>query len=125
MESGDLKALLDPKLEEDFDVDQMHKMVLAASLCVSQSTRLRPKASQVPKYDFRVTHLIFLVHMIHRLDAFSFNNSDSILNLKFITCAVSWSTVPFYASNAVACYFNEKHDQKFCFDLSLLCLINM
>ncbi|KAG7971633.1 hypothetical protein I3843_07G145200 [Carya illinoinensis] len=49
LKSGDVKALLDPKLEEDFDVDQMHKMVLAASLCVSQSARLRPKMSQILK----------------------------------------------------------------------------
>ncbi|XP_041019690.1 receptor-like cytosolic serine/threonine-protein kinase RBK1 [Juglans microcarpa x Juglans regia] len=49
LESGDVKALLDPKLEEDLDVDQMHKMVLAASLCIIQSARLRPKMSQILK----------------------------------------------------------------------------
>lgn len=49
LESGDLKALLDPKLDGNFDVDQMHRMLLAASLCVSQSSRLRPKVSQVLK----------------------------------------------------------------------------
>ncbi|XP_059460874.1 protein kinase STUNTED-like [Corylus avellana] len=49
LESGDLKALLDPKLDGNFDVDQMHRMLLAASLCISQSSRLRPKVSQILK----------------------------------------------------------------------------
>lgn len=49
LESGDLEALLDPKLDGNLDVDQIHRMVLAASLCVCQSARLRPKVSQILK----------------------------------------------------------------------------
>ncbi|XP_048444526.1 protein kinase STUNTED-like [Pyrus x bretschneideri] len=45
----DLKALLDPKLNGDYDVAQMRRMVMAAGLCINQSPRLRPKASQVLK----------------------------------------------------------------------------
>ncbi|KAB1204046.1 Receptor-like cytosolic serine/threonine-protein kinase RBK1 [Morella rubra] len=45
--SGDLRALSDPKLEGNFDVNQMHRMFLAARLCLSQSARLRPKVSQI------------------------------------------------------------------------------
>ncbi|KAM3710874.1 hypothetical protein ACJW31_01G064600 [Castanea mollissima] len=49
LESEDLKALLDPKLNGNFEVDQMHRMFLAAGLCVRQSARLRPKISQILK----------------------------------------------------------------------------
>jgi interleukin-1 receptor-associated kinase 1 len=47
LESGDVKSLLDPKLEGKFDIAQMNKMVLAASLCITQSARLRPTMNQV------------------------------------------------------------------------------
>ncbi|KAJ6731090.1 PROTEIN WITH ADENINE NUCLEOTIDE ALPHA HYDROLASES-LIKE DOMAIN putative-RELATED [Salix viminalis] len=47
LESGNLKALLDPKTKGEFDVVQMQRMVLAATLCVRQTARLRPKVSQI------------------------------------------------------------------------------
>lgn len=47
LESGNLKALLDPKTNGKFDVVQMQRMVLAATLCVRQTARLRPKVSQI------------------------------------------------------------------------------
>ncbi|XP_011034991.1 PREDICTED: inactive protein kinase SELMODRAFT_444075-like [Populus euphratica] len=47
LESGNLKALLDPKTNGNFDVVQMQRMVLAATLCVRQTDRLRPKVSQI------------------------------------------------------------------------------
>lgn len=47
LERGNLKELLDPKLDGEFDNVEMHRMVLAASLCISQSHQYRPKASQV------------------------------------------------------------------------------
>ncbi|XP_045803619.1 pto-interacting protein 1-like isoform X2 [Trifolium pratense] len=49
LESGDVKSLLDPKLEGKFDIAQMNKLVLAASLCITQSARLRPTMNQVLK----------------------------------------------------------------------------
>ncbi|XP_025012640.2 protein kinase STUNTED isoform X2 [Ricinus communis] len=49
LESGNLDALVDPMLSEEYDVTQMHKMVLAANLCIKQSPRLRPKANQILK----------------------------------------------------------------------------
>lgn len=47
IESGDIKGLLDPKLEGKFDETQMQRMVLAASLCITRAARLRPKLNQV------------------------------------------------------------------------------
>ncbi|KAM1423548.1 hypothetical protein TB2_015781 [Malus domestica] len=45
----DLKALLDPKLNGDYDAAQMRRMVMAAGLCINQSPRCRPEARQVLK----------------------------------------------------------------------------
>ncbi|GLU04601.1 hypothetical protein SLE2022_217390 [Rubroshorea leprosula] len=47
IERGNLKELLDAKLDGDLDIVQMHRMLLAASFCISQSPQYRPKASQV------------------------------------------------------------------------------
>ncbi|XP_021283684.1 protein STRUBBELIG-RECEPTOR FAMILY 7-like isoform X2 [Herrania umbratica] len=47
LERRDLQGLLDPALNEDFDVAQMHRMVVAASLCLNQLDGHRPKVSQV------------------------------------------------------------------------------
>ncbi|KAL2476960.1 Protein kinase protein with adenine nucleotide alpha hydrolase-like domain [Forsythia ovata] len=47
LESGDLKSILDPNLEDSIDEDQMQRMALAATLCLKQASRLRPKMSQI------------------------------------------------------------------------------
>jgi interleukin-1 receptor-associated kinase 1 len=57
LESGNLKALLDPKTNGNFDVVQMQRMVLAATLCVRQTARLRPKVSQVLNSDIGLLQL--------------------------------------------------------------------
>ncbi|KAI5387992.1 protein kinase STUNTED isoform X1 [Lathyrus oleraceus] len=49
MERGDVKGLLDPKLEGKCDETQLQRMVLAASLCITQAARLRPKFNQILK----------------------------------------------------------------------------
>ncbi|CAJ1933712.1 unnamed protein product [Sphenostylis stenocarpa] len=49
IDSGDIKGLLDPNLEGKFDEVQLQRMVLAASLCITRSARLRPKLNQILK----------------------------------------------------------------------------
>ncbi|CAK8569323.1 unnamed protein product [Lathyrus sativus] len=49
LESGDVKRLMDTKLGGKFDVEQMNRMVLAASLCITRSARLRPTMNQILK----------------------------------------------------------------------------
>ncbi|XP_057436684.1 protein kinase STUNTED isoform X2 [Lotus japonicus] len=49
LDSGDVKSLLDPNLQGKFDVVQMQKMVLAASLCITRAARLRPTLNQILK----------------------------------------------------------------------------
>ncbi|KAK8522222.1 hypothetical protein V6N13_115197 [Hibiscus sabdariffa] len=47
IESGDVKGILDPKLNGNINETQMNRMVQAATLCITQSARLRPKMSQI------------------------------------------------------------------------------
>lgn len=42
-----MTQLLDPKLEGKLDEDQVQRMVLAASLCINRTARLRPEMNQV------------------------------------------------------------------------------
>lgn len=52
MEGGKLIELLDPKLEGEFNMDELHKMVLTASYCVRQSSVWRPSTTEVNYYTY-------------------------------------------------------------------------
>ncbi|XP_028059097.1 probable receptor-like serine/threonine-protein kinase At5g57670 isoform X2 [Camellia sinensis] len=47
MESGSITELVDPKLEDKYDLDQMQRLVLTASYCVRRSSIWRPSMSEV------------------------------------------------------------------------------
>ncbi|XP_052198694.1 probable receptor-like serine/threonine-protein kinase At5g57670 [Diospyros lotus] len=47
MESGNISELVDLRLEGRYDSDQMHRVLLAASYCVRQSSIWRPPMSEV------------------------------------------------------------------------------
>ncbi|KAK2646561.1 hypothetical protein Ddye_021756 [Dipteronia dyeriana] len=47
MECGNIAILIDPSLEGKYDTDQMHRLILTASLCVRQSSTWRPSMSEV------------------------------------------------------------------------------
>lgn len=49
LESGDVISILDPNLGKNFNKDQVELMALAAVLCLTRATRLRPKMSQILK----------------------------------------------------------------------------
>lgn len=49
IESGDVKGMLDPNLDGKADELQMRRMALAATLCITQSARLRPGMNKVLK----------------------------------------------------------------------------
>ncbi|XP_050235185.1 protein kinase STUNTED-like [Mercurialis annua] len=49
IDSGNVKGILDPNLDENLDEGQMQRMVLAANLCITRAARLRPKMSEVLK----------------------------------------------------------------------------
>ncbi|RZC73715.1 hypothetical protein C5167_049195 [Papaver somniferum] len=47
IESEDIAVLADPKLDGNYDVDQMYKLVLIASYCVRRSSLWRPSMDEV------------------------------------------------------------------------------
>lgn len=47
IESGDVKGILDPNLNGNINETQMHRMIRAATLCITRSGRLRPKMRQI------------------------------------------------------------------------------
>ncbi|KAF3334728.1 putative serine/threonine-protein kinase [Carex littledalei] len=47
LENRDFGELLDPRLENKFDVVEMHRMIEAAAACVRHSASMRPRMSQV------------------------------------------------------------------------------
>ncbi|XP_073313676.1 protein kinase STUNTED-like [Primulina huaijiensis] len=49
LETGDLTSILDPNLDSNFDDIQVKRMALAATLCLTQAARLRPKMCQILK----------------------------------------------------------------------------
>ncbi|OWM80422.1 receptor-like cytosolic serine/threonine-protein kinase RBK1 [Punica granatum] len=49
IESGDIKGILDPRLDGDINEVELRRMVLAATLCLTQAARLRPSINQILK----------------------------------------------------------------------------
>ncbi|KAI3981882.1 hypothetical protein MKX01_041145 [Papaver californicum] len=47
IESKDIEELADPKLDGNYDVDQIYKLVLIASYCVRKSSLWRPSMDEV------------------------------------------------------------------------------
>ncbi|KAL5768415.1 hypothetical protein ACOSP7_014967 [Xanthoceras sorbifolium] len=47
LDNNDIRELADPSLGDNYDVEEMNRVVLTASLCIERSPLLRPKMSQV------------------------------------------------------------------------------
>ena len=47
LNSGKVSPLLDPSLGDDYDQDQMERLVLAATLCIRRAPKARPQMSLV------------------------------------------------------------------------------
>ena len=47
LENGIFNALVDPRLQNDYNSKEMIQMVACAAACVRHSARLRPRMSQV------------------------------------------------------------------------------
>lgn len=47
LDNNDTKELADPSLGDNYDLEEMDRVVLTASLCIEQSPVLRPRMSQV------------------------------------------------------------------------------
>lgn len=49
LEDGNFDSLVDPRLQNNYDHNEMGQMVACAAACVRHSARRRPKTSQVMK----------------------------------------------------------------------------
>ncbi|KAG2694909.1 hypothetical protein I3760_08G165800 [Carya illinoinensis] len=47
LDKDDLKELVDPSIGDNYDTEEMDRMVLTASMCIEQSPILRPRMNQV------------------------------------------------------------------------------
>lgn len=47
LQSGKVMQLLDPRLGDKYDKDQVEKIIMVASLCIRRSPRMRPRMSLV------------------------------------------------------------------------------
>lgn len=50
LDANNIKDLVDPSLGDDYDREEMDRVVLTASVCVEQSPILRPIMSQASKH---------------------------------------------------------------------------
>lgn len=46
LDKDDLKELVDPSIGDNYDTEEMDRMVLTASMCIEQSPILRPRMNQ-------------------------------------------------------------------------------
>lgn len=53
MEDGNYDSLADPKLQKEYNHNEMTRMVACAAACVRHSARRRPRMSQVSKFSFK------------------------------------------------------------------------
>ena len=70
MESGDIAKLADPNMEGKYEAEQLHRVVLAASYCVRQSSIWRPSMTEVHGKMFSI--LLKSVQALHFLTVTSF-----------------------------------------------------
>ncbi|KAH0917075.1 hypothetical protein HID58_024735, partial [Brassica napus] len=47
IKEGEIEKLVDPRIEEDFDIKQLHRIAFAASLCIRSSSPCRPSMIEV------------------------------------------------------------------------------
>lgn len=54
LENGNFNGLLDPRLESNYNPDEMIRMTACAATCVRHSARLRPRMSQVSLLNMKI-----------------------------------------------------------------------
>lgn len=58
LNSGDPEVLMDPNLDIDFNDDQVQRVVMATTLCIDPSARLRPNVSEVIKSELSIILIV-------------------------------------------------------------------
>ena len=66
LENGNFDALVDPRLQNDYNSSEMVRMAACAAACVRHSARRRPRMSQVtlPIYNIEIITALCLIIQI-------------------------------------------------------------
>jgi hypothetical protein len=56
LDKNDIKELVDPSLGDNYDTEEMDRVVLTASMCIEQSPILRPRMNQASTAFKTVSH---------------------------------------------------------------------
>ena len=70
LEKKDIKKLVDPSLGDEYDQDELNRLTSTASLCIEQSSLLRPRMSQVQWYKLSIAL------SVNSFDSFLFGYSN-------------------------------------------------
>ncbi|XP_033144874.1 LRR receptor-like serine/threonine-protein kinase IOS1 [Brassica rapa] len=77
LNTGNYHGLVDPRLEKDFDISQIKRMVLCADACVQHSAKHRPKMSQIVRAFDKSISLDDLIQGVALGDITSYNLDGS------------------------------------------------
>jgi hypothetical protein len=65
-DDGNYDALVDPRLGQEYNGNEMARMIACAAACVRHSARRRPRMSQVPSCTSRFLFFSFISFHQHR-----------------------------------------------------------
>ncbi|WZZ28867.1 hypothetical protein YC2023_012268 [Brassica napus] len=77
LNTGNYHGLVDPRLEKDFDISEIKRMVLCADACVQHSAKHRPKMSQIVRAFDKSISLDDLIQGVALGDITSYNLDGS------------------------------------------------
>ncbi|CDY48706.1 BnaCnng16830D [Brassica napus] len=77
LNTGNYHGLVDPRLEKDFDISEIKRMVLCADACVQHSAKHRPKMSQIVRAFDKSISLDDLIQGVALGDTTSYNLDGS------------------------------------------------
>lgn len=65
LDGNDIEELVDPSLRDDYDIGELDRMVLTASMCIEQSPILRPRMNQASTNLLKSSYIVcrFMVHL--------------------------------------------------------------
>ncbi|KAL0655062.1 hypothetical protein Bca4012_075646 [Brassica carinata] len=70
IKEGEIEKLADPRIEEDFDIKQLHRIAFAASLCIRPSSPCRPSMIEVRSLCNHIKVIGFLFKYVYNRHSF-------------------------------------------------------
>ena len=84
LDNNNTKELADPSLGGNYDLEEMDRVVLTASLCIEQSPVLRPRMSQA-SVELHITRTT-LFHVV----LYSHINGNHRVTIPFVETVLEW-----------------------------------